>query len=137
MIKKIFSKEEVQYLLENVNVTKCSAKSITYSKNFKLTAINQYVEQGLSPREIFRQAGFKLEVIGKDKADDCLRRWRTTFRNKGAEGLTETRGKGQGGGRPKTRELTDADKIKRLETEVAYLKAENDFLAKLRAGKKR
>ncbi len=33
----------------------------------------------------------------------------------------------------KVEELTDANKIKYLEAKVAYLKAENDFLAKLRA----
>ncbi len=48
------------------------------------------------------------------------------------EGLAETRGKGSSG-RPRTKNLSDTDKIKRLETQVAYLKAENDFLAKLRA----
>ena len=47
------------------------------------------------------------------------------------EGFIESRGRA--GGRIKTKNLSDADKIKRLEAQVAYLKAENDFLAKLRA----
>jgi hypothetical protein len=42
------------------------------------------------------------------------------------------RGRGRGGGRPRVKG-TDADKIKWLEAKVAYLKAENDFLVKLRA----
>jgi hypothetical protein len=45
----------------------------------------------------------------------------------------ETRGGHNGGGRFKTKGLTETEKIKKLEAEVAYLKAENDFLAKLRA----
>ena len=47
--------------------------------------------------------------------------------------MVENRGKGRGGGRPKTKGITPEDRIKRLEAENAYLKAENDFLAKLRA----
>jgi hypothetical protein len=44
--------------------------------------------------------------------------------------------RGHGGGRPKTKNLSDKEKIEYLETKVAYLKAENDFLAKLRAQRK-
>jgi transposase-like protein len=138
MSKRIFTQQQLKQLLDNGNTTKCSERSISYSKDFKIKAVQQYTEQGLSPREIFKQAGFDLSVIGKQKADDCLLRWKRIFRTKGCGGLSkEARGKGRGGGRPKTTGLTDADKIKRLEAEVAYLKAENDFLAKLRANKKR
>ena len=73
-------------------------------------------------------------MIGRKKPKSLIRDWNRIFKEKGLDGLkTETRGRGSGGGRPKTRDLTDADKIKRLEAQVAYLKAENDFLAKLRA----
>ena len=49
--------------------------------------------------------------------------------------MTDERGFATGDrkGRPKTKGLTDTDKIKRLKIEVAYLKAKNDFLVKLRA----
>ncbi len=56
--------------------------------------------------------------------------------NEGGSGLL-IEARGRGGGRPKKINLTDSDKIKRLEIEVAYLKEENNFLAKLRANKKR
>lgn len=127
----MFSSEEIEGLLKNENVSRCSDKSITYGKNFKLSAIRLY-EQGLTSAEIFRQAGFNIDTIGKDQPTTCLRRWNKIYKTKGLEKLSiETRGKG--GGRPKTKNITDADKIKRLEIENAYLKAENDFLAKLRA----
>ena len=58
--------------------------------------------------------------------------WNKIFRLKGGAKLkVETRGRG--GGRPKTKHLGGEEKIKYLEAQVAYLKAENDFLAKLRA----
>lgn len=131
MSKRIFTKEQIKYLLENHNVEKCSERSITFSKGFKIDAVKLY-EQGLTSTEIFRQARFNLDVIGRDKPKDCLRRWNKIVRRKGTKGLSEVRGK-KSSGRPKTKNLTTADKIQRLEAEVAYLKAENDFLAKLRA----
>lgn len=108
-------------------------KSITYSTDFKIRAVKLYNEQGLTSTEIFRQEGFDLNLIGKDKPKDCLRRWNKIYRDRGEKGLAiETRGRL--GGRPKKpRDKTDKDRIKRLEAEIAYLKAENDFLAKLRA----
>lgn len=133
MSKRMFTKEEIEGLLANENIAKCSEKAITYSKAFKLKAVKQY-EEGLTPQEIFRNAEFNLAVIGRGKPKNCLRDWSKISRTKGnKELLTESRGRG-GSGRPvKAKDLTDADKIKRLEIEIAYLKAENDFLAKLRA----
>jgi transposase-like protein len=133
MDKKMFTREEIDELLKNKNVTKCSEKAISYSKAFRIEAVRLYNEEGLGSRKIFENAGFNIEIIGKDKPKGCLSRWSRISRIKGATSLeTETRGRG-GGGRPKKNGLTDAEKIERLEVEVAYLKAENDFLVKLRA----
>jgi len=117
--------------LRNENVSGCSERSITYSNDFKIKAVKLY-KQGLTSREIFKQAGFDLNTIGRDQPQSCLKRWNKTWRAKGEGGLAiETRGRT---GRPKKpKDLSDADKIKWLEAEIAYLKAENDFLAKLRA----
>lgn len=132
MSKIIFTRDQINKLLKNKNIAKCSEKSISYNNNFKIKAVKLYNEQGLTSSEIFKQAGFDLNLIGKKKPKNCLRDWNKIYKSKGELGLkTETRGKG--GGRPKTKNLTDAEKIKWLETENAYLKAENDFLAKLRA----
>jgi len=105
---------------------------MTYTKDFKLLAIKLY-EQGLASSEIFRDAGFDTDVIGKYQPKECLKRWLRVFRAKGENGLSGQRGKTGRGGRPRTKGVTEADRIKRLEAEIAYLKLENDFLAKLRA----
>ena len=131
MNKRIFTSKQIQQLLENENVTKCSTKSITYSQAFKVKAVSQYAT-GLTSREIFAAAGFELEMLGRHIPKDTLKRWNKIQRIKGIAGLA-TEARGRGGGRPKTKDTTDRDNIKRLEAEVAYLKAENDFLAKLRA----
>ena len=133
MSKRIFTREQIQQLLSNENVVRVG-KTIVYNKNFKIKAVKLYHEQGLTCNEIFKQAGFDLNIIGKQKPKECLRSWKRAYKLKGEDGLKlETRGKGGGGGRFKIKNLTDAEKIKWLEAENAYLKAENDFLAKLRA----
>jgi hypothetical protein len=73
-------------------------------------------------------------MIGLNTPKECLRSWRNIFRDKGEMGLKiDGRGKSKAGGRPKNfANLTDEEKLKRLEAEVAYLKEENRFLAKLR-----
>ena len=121
-------------LRNNGNVDKCSNKAITYNKEFKIRAIKQYNEEGKTANQIFREAGFDLNVIGKHIPKDCLKRWRRIFKMKGGDGLqAEMRGKTKGGRKLKVKWSSEKDRIKWLETKIAYLKAENDFLAKLRA----
>lgn len=133
MSKRIFNKEQKIELSKNKNVKKCSERSITYSKDFKIKAVKQYYDEYLAPNEVFEQAGFDLDMIGRKTPAWCLDRWKKVFQNKGINALNnENRGKG--GGRPKKiKDKSDKDKIERLEAAVAYLKAENDFLVKLRA----
>ena len=133
MSKRIFTKEQIETLLQNPNVEACSDKSISYRKDFKILAVRKY-QQGLSSNEIFQQASFDLRMIGSKTPKECLRRWLKIFRKKGEIALkTDGRGQNKAGGRPKNlANLTDQQKLKRLETEVAYLKEENRFLAKLR-----
>lgn len=137
MSKRIFTKEQIEILLQNKNVAGCSERSISYRKDFKLRAVKEY-QEGLPVSLIFKQAGFNIDIIGRKIPKQCLRRWRKIFKEKGETGLkTDNRGKHKSGGRPKGRplnitNLSNKDKLKRLEAEVAYLKAENSFLAKLR-----
>lgn len=132
MSKRRFTKEEIESLLENPNVANCSEYSITYKKDFKMKAISLH-EQGFPSTLIFKQAGLDTDLVGREHPKECLERWKKIVREKGVDGLVESRGQNGKGGRPKTKGLNDADRIERLETQIAYLKAENAFLAKLRA----
>lgn len=133
MSKRMFNKTQIEILLQNPNVARCSEKSISYRKDFKILAIRK-CREGLPPSEIFGQARFDIAMIGRKTPKRCLRRWRKVFKDKGVSGLKiDGRGKSKGGGRPKSlANLTDEEKLKRLEAEVAYLKEENRFLANLR-----
>ena len=130
MSKRIFTKEQIELLLENTHVASCTEKYVEYRKEFKQSAIKQYYEHNLTPCEIFKLAGFNTELIGKDNPQRCLKRWRKIFKLKGENGLSMN-AKGRKKKIPK--DITDKDRIKRLEAEVLYLKAENDFLVELRA----
>jgi len=130
MSKRIFTKEQVKLLSENTHIASCSERYIEYRKEFKISAIKQYYEHNLTPGDIFRLAGFDIKLIGKDVPQKCLERWRRIFKSKGKNGLSINT-KGRKKKIPK--DITDKDKIERLEAEIAYLKAENDFLVELRA----
>lgn len=133
MSKRRFTPEQVAGLLQTGHITKCSDRAMSYNKEFKVSAVRQYLVEGKSPKEIFLDAGLDLSVIGDMTPKECLKDWRRIYTVKGESGLrTESRGR-NGGRRAHPRGLSEPEQIKYLEAEVAYLKAENDFLAKLRA----
>ena len=133
MSKRIFSEDQIKTLLQNPNVAMCSEKSISYHKDFKTEAVRIYRDDGLTPNQIFRGAGFDIDMIGREVPGYCLQRWLKVVRVKGVGELSiETRGRSKGGGRPKVNWSDPKEKLKYLEAQVAYLKAENAFLAKLR-----
>lgn len=134
MSKRIFSEDQIKKVSANRNVVRCSQRSITCKEEFKKQAVRLH-DEGLPPQEIFGRAGFNLAIIGRETPKACLKRWNKTVRKKGIMGLAECRG-GRGGRKPKPKDASDTDKIKRLETENAYLKTENAFLAHLRAARR-
>jgi len=131
MSKRIFSSEEQQQLKNNPNVERCSTKSITYTTAFKKRAVALY-ERGTTATDIFKESGFNLDLIGRRQPKNCLQRWRTRVKEVGVSGLKDTRGENAKGKKSQVRN-TETDRMKWLEAEVKYLRAENDFLARLRA----
>ena len=128
MSKKFFSDKEVSRLAKNQNILKVSNKSITYSFEFKKKFIDEY-KLGKTTRVIFEEAGLDIEILGKRRIETASNRWRKAFKEKGELGLKDTRKKFSG--RSVSRELTDSEKIKRLEAQIEFLKIENEFLKKL------
>ena len=102
MSKRIFTKEQIEILLQNPNVVGSSERSIAYHKDFKILAVKKYLE-GLPALKIFKQAGFDIDMIGRDTPRGCLRRWRKIFKKRGEAGLrVDGRGEHKLGGRPKS-----------------------------------
>jgi transposase len=133
MSKLRYSEEQVNALQRNPNVKKCSSKSITYSKDFKIRAVKAWLEQGQSPKTIFQSAGLDPKVIGQWKPENCLKLWRKIYKARGEAGLAvENRGK-NGGRKAKDKPSSD---VEYLQAKVAYLEAENNFLRNLKTKNK-
>lgn len=133
MIK--YTEEQRKLIEQNLNVVKCNEHNITFKKEFKIQVVRQYLE-GKTSFQIWREAGFDLNLIGKQVPKVRTRTWKRIYESKGEVGLLKDGRGNNSPGRPKTKGLTQKEKIKYLEAKVEYLKAENDFLAKLRAKKK-
>lgn len=121
-----FSDSDRKDLETNSNVLKVSNSTVAYKSTFKIKAVKQ-LSKGLSPREIFESAGIDLSLFNPDYAKKTLQRWRKTFNELGEQGLKEERRGSGATGRPAGK------KFKSLEEENAYLRAENEFLKKIRA----
>ena len=128
MSKKTFSDEEVRSLSNNKCVKKVSNKSITYTNEFKIHFIAEY-NNWKSPRTIFEEAGFNIDVIGLRRIDCSSSRWRKAYNENGVLGLDDTRRNNSG--RPREREVTKDDIIAKQNAEIEYLKAEVELLKKL------
>lgn len=138
MSKRLFSPEQITDLLRNPNVAKCSERYVSYSEEFKIQALKLYREQGFSPMQIFIDAGFNPDLIGYDIPKDRLKAWNKLWkRGKFSKktNMSSSSDKIAQKGRPKNKWSSEADQIEYLKAKVAYLQAENDFLARLRSGK--
>ncbi len=127
-MRTTFSAEEIAEMKKNPCVFNCTEKSVHYTYEFKKNALELH-SQGVGPKEIWRRAGFNLSKWKKNYFVLTLKDWRKIVARDGLEGLNKMGGLQYDRGPTKE----DKDKLKRLELQVKYLKAENAFLAQLRA----
>ena len=118
------SERDRKDLENNPNVLKVTKSNVTYTIEFKGKAL-KLCQSGLSPSRIFKDAGINLSLFGDDYPKNCIHRWKKMADQEG--GLKKERRGTKATGRPR------GLKFKSLEEEIAYLKAENDFLKKLHA----
>jgi transposase len=120
-----FTEEQQNELRNNPYVKKVSEKSITYTKEFKEKFKEEY-RAGKLPSQILSDMGFDQHMIGKGRKTSLVTRMKVYELR--PEGFEDTRKNNSG--RPAIKQLTDAEKIKRLEHKIAYLNQENEFLKK-------
>lgn len=123
MSQECFTDEQIAILSKNNNIARCGRTSVRYSRAFKTSALKQYNEDGLSAVEIFQNAGIDLNIIGKRAPNRLMHQWRQALR-----------GDAKSIGDPPERPNNN---LQMLRAQVAYLKAENDFLARLRARRRK
>jgi len=130
-MRTTFSSEELVELRKHSCVFSCTPKSINYTYEFKKRALEEY-EKGVRPIDIWRQAGFDTNKWKDHYFRLTIRDWKRIVRRGDISSLNNQGGVQHDDGMTKSLK-TEKDKIKRLELQVRYLQAENDFLIKLRA----
>lgn len=120
------SEKDRDSLQKNPNVLKVTDSNVTYTPIFKQKAVKLF-KQGSSANEIFSDAGIDISLFGSKYAFKALDRWQKAVEKHGSKALQKERRGKQSTGRPRGK------KFKSLEEEVAYLRAEVDFLKKIRA----
>lgn len=123
MSQECFTDEQIAVLSKNKNIAHCARTLVRYAKAFKASALKQYNEDGLSAVEIFQNAGIDLNIIGKRAPNRLMHQWRRALRG-------DPKSLGDPPERPN-------NNLQMLRAQVAYLKAENDFLVRLRARKRK
>lgn len=128
MDKKTFTEAEIKKLLDNPYVEAVSSSIITYTDKFKRIFIAQD-RDGKLPREIFRDNGFDVDLIGGSRIKKAAYRWRKSYKEQGLDGLSDTRKFPKE--KRNNRELTLEEQNAKLEAQIQLLKAENELLKKL------
>lgn len=109
-----FSDKQVEELRRNPYVDKVSNKAITYSEVYKQHFMHE-LDHGKFPTQIFREAGFDTQVVGKERIKSFSRRMRKMAVR--IEGFTDLRA--HHSGRPQTKERTTDEEIVYLKHQVA------------------
>ena len=125
MGRNYFTEEQQSKFRKNPYVQKVSAKSITYTTEFKEKFEEEY-RNGKLPSQILDDMGLDHRILGKKRKDSLVARIKLYELR--LEGFEDTRKNNSG--RTTTRHLSDAEKIKYLEQKIAYLNQENEFLKK-------
>ena len=130
-MRTTFSNEELVELRKHPSVFSCTSKSVNYTYEFKKRALEEH-EKGVHPKEIWKQTGFNTSKWKNHYFRLTIRDWKRIVRRGDLSSLNNQGGVQHDDGITKSLK-TEKDKIKRLELQIRYLQAENDFLAKLRA----
>lgn len=78
MGRGILTAEEKKILEENAYVVKVTERSVTYSDEFKVRFIEEYLA-GKKPKQIFEDAGFDAKILGNKRIERACARWREAY----------------------------------------------------------
>lgn len=130
-MRTTFSNEELVELRKHPCVFSCTSKSVNYTYEFKKHVLEEN-EKGMCAKDIWKQAGFDTSKWKEFYFRSTVRDWKRIVHRGDISNLNNQGGVQHDDGVTKSLKA-EKDKIKRLELQVRYLRAENDFLAKLRA----
>lgn len=120
-----FTKEQQEELGKNPYIKKVSDKTITYTTEFRELFAKEY-RSGKIPSQILTECGIDHHLLGRRRKDGLVAMVKKCELR--LDGFKDTRKVNSG--RPATKDLTDTERISRLEHQIKYLKQENEFLKK-------
>ncbi|MBZ9621673.1 hypothetical protein G9F71_002170 [Clostridium sp. FP2] len=121
-----FTEEQQEELRKNPYIKKVSDKSITYTTEFRELFAREY-RAGKIPSQILAECEINYQLLGKRRKDGLVAMIKKCeLRADGFEDIRKNHS-----GRPVTKDLTDTERISKLEHQINYLKQENEFLKKI------
>ena len=128
--KKLFSQEEMDQLSSNKYVKAVYPSTVRFTEEFKQYFLDRRSE-GVTSTQIFLECGIDPAVLGEKRIDGF--RYMVNKQARREEGLADLSKQGRKlkapGAHPANE--TDAEKLRRLEHELAYTRQEVEFLKKL------
>lgn len=79
-MKRRFTQAEVYYLNTLPAVERASMDRITYSRDFQVRCMAQYL-RGNGPTSIFASAGLNPKIVGSKRIERAIARWRPIRRS--------------------------------------------------------
>ena len=134
MTNQRFTQEEIDIISNNPYVVNVCSTKITYSLAFKTFAVEQ-AQKGFTSPEIFRQAGFDPEMMGKPRMYAALK----AFKKEAAspEGLREPRCKSKEEllakfAKEDFKKKQTKAALRELQNKIVHLEQQVEFLKKTR-----
>jgi len=131
MKRKPYTVQEKELLLQSDAIEKIANSSVTYSKEFKVFAVGEYMT-GKTPIQIFIEVGIDINILGREQPYKCLNRWRKLHNKYGVNYLLQENRGIYSSGRPSKKILSTEELLSKLQQENEILKEQVHFLKKLR-----
>ena len=122
-----FSEEDVRKLRANIYVKQVNDEQILFSEEFKMLAWSE-IKSGKKMPEVFRENGIDPEILGAKRIENF--RYLLKRRAREGKGFSDNRCENGRQEKEKTA-LSQEDRIRELEHELAYTRQEVEFLKKI------
>lgn len=136
MSTKHYTPDQIEELLKNPYISKCSPKYITYTYACKEQALRLYETRKFSSREIWRSLGFPSYITESAIPKDSIKAWKKIVSEQWFIWLKESRRWRKKKEKPPWWEnIPENETVEYLKAKIAYLEAENQVFALIRAWK--
>ena len=130
MARKLITKEEIEKLKQSPYIAKVTPNQVSFTKEFKQMAYLELLE-GKLMREILIDSGIDDKILGDRRIWGLAAKIREEAERNG--GFEDQRKKNSRRPKKKAEEQIMAERVERLEHELAYTRQEVEFLKKLQA----